>query len=685
MNNLQYAAAQPLPHGRATSRGSRRAFGAARVGSAFRAARVGSAFRAARVSKRLPTALWICLVTCLITPAVAQNPPILIERPQLPLGIRSYTAPTIPEIRLGNSNRLNSLIRAGHLYLSVQDALALAIENDLGLEIDRYGPMLAQSALKRAEAGGPIRGVPSASAQVSSVNSGVGVNGSAQSAGVGGGSGGGGGSGSGGAATIQQIGAVTPQLDPFLQNTTTFGHLTQPQANTVQSQTSSLVDSTRLYNTVLNQGLLTGGSLQFRDFQQHLGENSPSDSLNPVAAPHMDITVRQPFLQGYGIKLNDRGIRISQVNTTASLQVFRASMLNLVASVLNQYWGYVSSNDEVQARRRALQFTQKFYEDTQKEIAAGSIPRVELPRAEAELARRRQDVLIAEQSLSLQAISLKASLSRTPDPALDAAEIVALDQIQVPDTDDLPPLRQLVVTAMAKRPDVAVSKFRDQTSEMDLPGTVNPLLPSFSGAVQTYNRGVAGTPVAGNGADKYFSGGYGSALSQVFRRNFPNTIENLSFNAPIKNRQAQADYGIAQLQFVQQQLSGQKDSNTIIVDISARLSALRQSRARYATARDTRALQEQLLEADQKKFSSGIATFNDIINDQRALVTAQISEVNAMATYARARVSLDQTLGESLERNHITLNEGLNGRVDRESQIPVISRTDPRPPTEPRP
>ena len=613
-------------------------------------------------------AAWTCLVTCLVTPASAQNPPILIERPQLPLGIRSYTAPSIPEIRLGNSSRLNGLIRAGHLYLSVQDALALAIENDLGLEIERYGPLLAQSALKRAEAGGPIRGVPSASAQVSSVNSGVGVNGATQSAGLSGGGGGSSGSGGGGAATIQQIGAVTPQLDPFVQNSTIFEHLTQPQANTVASQISSVVDSARLYNTVLNQGLLTGGSLQLRDYQQHLNENSPGDILNPVAAPHMDITISQPVLRGYGTRLNDRGIRIAQVNTTASLEVFRSRLLDLVAGVLNQYWGFVSANDELQARRRAMQFTQKFYEDTQKEIAAGAIPRVELPRAEAELAKRRQDVLIAEQSLNLQAISLKASLSRTPDPALDTAEIVALDQIQIPDADDLPPLRQLVVTALAKRPDVAVSKFRDQTSEMDLPGTTNPLLPNFTGAVQTFNRGVAGTPVAGNGADRYFVGGYGSALSQVFRRDFPNTIENLSFTATIKNRQAQADYGIAQLQFVQSQLSSEKDSNTILVDISARLSALRQSRARYSAARDTRVLEEQLLEADQKKFSSGIATFNDIINDQRALVAAQISEVNAMATYARARVSLDQTLGETLERNHITLNEGLNGRVERQSE-----------------
>ncbi|HEY1411770.1 MAG TPA: TolC family protein [Rhodopila sp.] len=119
-------------------------------------------------------------------------------------------------------------------------------------------------------------------------------------------------------------------------------------------------------------------------------------------------------------------------------------------------------------------------------------------------------------------------------------------------------------------------------------------------------------------------------------------------------------------------MSGQRDTNAIVVDISARMSALRQARARYSAALNTRTLQEQLLDADREKFSSGMATFTDIINDQRALVTAQISEVNALAAYAHARVSLDQTLGETLERNHVSMEEGLSGRVSRESKPPDV-------------
>jgi outer membrane protein TolC len=161
-------------------------------------------------------------------------------------------------------------------------------------------------------------------------------------------------------------------------------------------------------------------------------------------------------------------------------------------------------------------------------------------------------------------------------------------------------------------------------------------------------------------------------LGQVFRHNFPNYYGSVSISASLGNRTAQGDYGIDQLQFRQSQITGQRDTNAIVVDIAARMSALRQARARHSAAVNTRTLQEQLLAADREKFSSGIATFNDIINDQRALVAAQISEVNTLAAYAHARVSLDQTLGETLERNQVSLDEGLSGRLARESNAPEV-------------
>jgi outer membrane protein len=610
---------------------------------------------------------------CVVSECGAQALPFTIQKPVGPSILRPYRASTVPAVRLNNSGRLNSLLRAGKLYLTVQDAIALAIENNLGLEIDRYGPLLAQASLERALAGGPVRGVPSASAQVSSVNAGVGVNGSAQSAGLGGGGGGGNG-GSSGNAAIQQVGAITPNLDPIMQSTTTQAHLTQPQANTVLSQTNALIQSVRTTNTTLQMGLISGGVVQYRNYEQSFKENAPSDLLNPAVGPHMDLNFRHSLLQGFGVKLNDRGIRIARLNTGGSLESFRSQLLDLVANVLNGYWDLVSAGDEFRARQRSQENTQRFFEDTQKEIAAGAIPRVELSRAAAEVATRRQDLVVSQANLRLRENALKEMLVRTPDPAVEAAEILPLDRIEIPETDDLPGLRQLVATAMEKRPDVVVSRLRDQTAEISLAGTENPLLPSLQVTGQTFNRGVAGTPQVSSGGtpNPYFVGGYGSALGQIFRRNFPNYSGGVSFSTPLGNRTAQGDYGIDQLQFRQSQISGQRDTNAIVVDISARMSAIRQARARHSAAVNTRTLQEQLLAADREKFSSGIATFNDIINDQRALVAAQISEVNALAAYAHARVALEQTLGETLERNNVSLDEGLSGRVLRESRAPDV-------------
>ena len=601
---------------------------------------------------------WICAVAL----CSAQDHQVAIEKPHLPIPIRSYVAPTVTASRPGNSSRLHELLRAGKLYLTVQDALALAIENNLNLEVDRYGLLLAQSALERAKAGGPVRGVPSASQQVSSVNSGVGVNGSTQSAGLSSGNGGTSGGNTGGAA-IQQVGAVTPNLDPVLQNTTTFEHLTQPQANQVVSQTTTLVQSVHVYNTVLQEGLLSGGLVQFRDYEGYLKENAPTDTLNPAVGPHMDLSLQHNLLRGFGVRLNDRFIRIAQINAVASREAFRSQLLDLTAIVLNLYWDLVSANDELKVRQSALEMAQKFFEDTQKEIAAGAMPQVQLPRAKAEASSRQQDVVVAQYNVRQRENLLKDALTRTPDPEIEAAGIVTLDSIQVPDTDDLPPLRQLVGTAMEKRPDVAVAKFRDQTSEISLSGTENPLLPTLQVQLQTYNRGAAGTPQLN--PNPYFVGGYGTALKQIFRRDFPNEQGGVGISIPLGNRQAQGDYGIDQLQYRQSQVSSQRDTNQIVVNISNQLSALRQSRARYSAARETRVLQEELLASERKKFSYGISTFNDIIIDQRALVAAQISEVNASITYARARVSLDQVLGETLEKNNISLDEGLSGKLHR--------------------
>ncbi|MBZ5595921.1 MAG: TolC family protein [Acidobacteriia bacterium] len=617
--------------------------------------------------KRQKTFAVLVAWSLLISQAGAQES-LLVEKPKAPVVVRPYKAPTIPPVRLKNSDRLRGLIRAGRLYLTVQDALALAIENNLDLEVDRYGPILAAWQLERQEAGGPLRGVTGGNTLVNQATSGQGIAGSQLSAGLGG-SGGGSSSGGAGAATVSQIGPITPNLDPVLQNATAFSHTTTPQPNTIQSQTPALVGTRHIYDTVVQEGLLTGGFVQVSANESYLKENTPTDFLNPSVAPVVQVFIRHNFLQGFGVGVNSRFIHVAEKNVDLAEETFRSQLLNLVASVLNLYWDLVSDDEAVKARERSLAVAQKFYNDTKRQIELSALARVDMYRAQAELTTRQQELAIAQSTVHQQENLLKNALSRNglEDPLVDQAEIVPLDHIEVPERDELPALRELVARALAKRPDIALGKINQETAEISARGTASGVLPILQGLGALSESGLSGTasPQSGITADPYYVGGLGNALGQVFRNNFPNRRAAVLFETLFHNRVAQGDYGIDQLQLRQNELVTRRSLNQLVVDISNQVIALRQARARYSTAVDTRVLNEQLLGKEQRKFSLGASTINDLVVVQRSLAAARAAEVGALASYSRARVSLDQVLGETLERNNVSVSGALEGRVGK--------------------
>jgi outer membrane protein TolC len=606
----------------------------------------------------------LCVLALLAPPAGAQLP--FSAKPDGIFIWRPYKGASAGPISLRNSNRIDSLLRAGTLYLTVHDAIALAIENNLNLEVERYELPSADWAVERADAGGPIRGLSAGAPQIGISDSGIGVLGALSAAGLSGGNGGGPGSvGGGSGAILQQIGPVVVNFDPSLTGTDEYFHLTQPFANQSGVGVNPLIDSDAISTTSIQQGLDTGGLVTFRNYYYQQKENAPGDLLNPALGPYMRIHYSQPLLQGFGQALNSRTILVARNGRISARENFRGQLLTLVANVVNQYWTLVTANEELRARQHSLEVTQKFFDDTKTEIDLGALPRVELPRAVAEVATRRQELVIAETGLRQQEAAMKEQLVRNEDPLIDAAHIVCLDSIDIPAEDNLPPLRDMVSTAMAKRPDVAVAKITDQNAVINSIGTANGLLPTFFAVGDALDRGSSGTATV-PGVNPSFIGGYGTSLGQIFRRDYPSEYVLFYLSSlPVHNHQAQADYGIEQLQLQASQLTSQRDNNTIAVNVSNQLIALQQARARYATAVNTRKLQEQVLADDRKKFTFGTATFSTLIIDQRTLVAAQITEVTALGAFARARTSLDQVLGETLEKNNITLEEGISGNVAR--------------------
>jgi len=611
--------------------------------------------------------------SCISSQLMAQEPPKYVERPHAPIFWRPYLHADVAPARLKNTNRLHELMRAGKLYLTLQDAIAIAIENNLDLEVARYGPVSAEWSLERLQAGGALPGVTGGNAIANQVASGQGVTGSQVTSGLA--SGGGGGGGGGPNALVSQVGPITPNLDPVFQNGTAFSHSTFPQANTVQSQTNALIDTRHTYTNLFQEGLLSGGTVQLVANEFYLKENAPSNYLNPSVAPLVQVLIRHNFLQGFGIGVNSRFIRVAENQVVASHETFRSQLINTIATVINLYWDLVTDDEDLKVRQITLDASNKFLDDTQKQISLGVIAKVELFRAESDVSTRKQELAISESTVRQQEVLLKNALSRNglEDPLVDAAEVVPLDHIEVPAKDDLPGLRDLVARALAHRPDVALNKISDENAEISAKGTANGVLPFLQGLALTTDHGLAGDPVtASNGAtaDPYYVGGIGNAFAQVFRRNFYDRRAQVQFQARIGNHQAQADYGIEQLQLRQGDLVERRNMNDMVVSIANQMTAVRQARSRYSQAVDTRALQEQLLQKEQEMFSFGTATITDVVASRRSFQSAQLAEVQARSAYSRARVSLDQTLGETLEVNHVSIEEAAEGRVARESKLP---------------
>ncbi len=599
----------------------------------------------------------------------AQGP--TIDKPSGSFLWRSYVPPVLHPTRMTNTERIHSLMRGGKIYLTMQDAIALAIENDLNLEVGRNGPLNAEWNLERAQSGAAPRGVASSQGQIGGADAGLGALGNAQAAGVSiGGTGSSSGGGNGG-VTTSQIGTTAQPLDPTLQNQSSFTHGSIPQATQALTGVPAFVYGQRIYSTSLQQGLETGGYVQFKSYEQHLSENATGDNYNPGSGPYLQLYAQIPVFQGRGVAVNTRQVKVAENNIVGARETFRSQLETLVSSVVTQYWDLASAGDTRKARQDAADIAAKFYEDTKGQINLGTLAPVELPRAAAELEARKQDLSIAVSTLRQQEASFKDQLTRVPDPVIEAAEIITLDRIEVPTDEPMPTLRDFYARAMAHRPDMALSILKDKNADIASIGTQDSLKPTGIAYGYYRDRGAAGTPVfvPGEPTSPFFSGGYGKAMGQVLRNDFPTEYGGFYFQAPLGNRVSQADYAVEQLQLKQGDVSSQRDKNAILVEISNEMLALRQARSRYSVSSDALKLQQELLQAEKNRFQYGTGTTSAVVIAQRAVVAAQTTLISSLSAYAHARAALDKALGETLDVNKVSVDEGLQGHVARESKI----------------
>lgn len=608
----------------------------------------------------------LCACLVMAGAAQAQTAVRIDDVPQSRLSwlTRPYRARSVPQINLTNSSRLDSLIRSGNLYLSAQDVVALALENNIDIEVQRYGPLLAREILRRAQSGGILRnvGVGVAQGPTSVSLSGVSVNGGGNSIATGGN-----GVSSGG-GILTQLGPALLSLDPTISYFAQFQHATSPQSNTVLTGTTAFIQDSRTYQAQYSQNWVWGMNAQLTYASQYTRVNSQFFNLNPYTSGDLDFQITQNLLQGFGTAVNGRNIRVQKNNLRVTDLQFKQQVITTISSVLNLYWDLVSFHQDLEARKQALQAAQTLLEDNRKQVSLGALAEIEITRAEAQLYASQQDLTISETNLLQQELVLKNALSRSgvATPTLADVHVVPLDKMAVPDKDEFKPLDQLVEGALGQRVEIEQARVNLQSNELNLVGVKNSLKPTLQAFAELTNNGLTGQLTALGAVQAgvpYLAGGYPNLLGEIARRNYPNYSAGFSLNIPLRNRAAQADYVTSVIEIRQNQLTLQKNVNQVRVDVQSAMIGLQQARARYDAAVKARVLQQQTLDADQRKYGLGASTVYQVVQDQRDVANAQSTEVQAMANYSHARITFDQALGTTLEVNHVSLEEAKAGKV----------------------
>jgi outer membrane protein TolC len=598
--------------------------------------------------------------------------------------------PVQPEI-FQNSPRIFDLMRAGELYLSLADAIALAMENNLDIEIERFLPRIAGTDISRAEGGGLPRGLsllvdelppgiggpngPLLTSLTASSTPAPAVNSNFSDVAL---------------ITEQQndfsvtgatplsSGSAIPQYDPYLSGLLNWGHQSTPEYNPLITGTSNwLVSNNFNGNLGYTQGFSPGTQLGVTFDNTQLTSNAARYTYNPILNSSLGFTITQPLLRGFGIELNRRYIRIAKNDAKIADQVFRQQVIDTVAGIARLYTDLVSLNEDVKVKREALRLAQRLYEDNKNKVDQGEQAPIEVTRAQAQVASTQQALISAEGLVQQQELIVKTAITRggLANPAILSARIVVTDTVTVPENETVRPVDDLIVGALRNRPDLAQAGIQVENSQISLKGSLNALRPELDLVGNVQNGGLSGVtnPVSAAltpGAALY-PGGYGTALGQIFKNNYPTYSVGIQLTLPLRNRVAQADALRDELQVRQTQARRQQFEDQVRLEVADAYVAMQQARAGYEAAIQSRVLQEQSVKVEQLTFDVGLATNYLVIQYQTYLAQAQSTEVAAKGAYAKALIALDRATANTLEANQVSIEEAQKGRISRPAaQIP---------------
>jgi outer membrane protein len=612
--------------------------------------------------------------------------------------INMYRATTIGKASFANSVRLDNLVKDGKIYLSLSDAIALAIENNYDIAIARYDLDIADTDILRTKAGfsplgvspGVVSGTLGGSASVLTTGGGPG--------GSTGGSGGAGSGAQGLSLTTAGAGPAPQLLDPNITGTIDFQRARQPQSNTLFSGgKTSLTTNTNLYEFGYNQGFVTGTALQAQITNDRITSDNPFTAYSPELNSVFKATVTQHLLQGAGIWINKRFMYQAINDRRIANSGFREQILYTVNQVESIYWGLVGAYEDVQAKQRALDQSTKLSSDTHKQLEIGTMAPLDVVQADSTVATDKQALINSQNVLNYQQQIIKQAIARNlNDPALATAPVVPTDRISLQTIEEeSQPVEELVQTAFKNRPELEQAALTLRNDEITLKGARNQLLPALDiygyygssalGGSQSANwtNFQTGKP---NPPGTIPSSGYGTVLTNLFNSTAPDKGIGFSMTIPIRNRSAQAQQERSLMEYRQAELRLAQLYTQIRMQVVNAQFALTNDRAEVQASLAARDYAQQSLDAAQKKLHLGASTTADVLLQERNLATAENNLIAANAAFAKDRAGLYQILATTLEHYGINLQDAAKGTVNTAPTIQGVQPASSVPqPTTPMP
>ncbi len=578
----------------------------------------------------------------------------------------TYRSSFVPEASLGNSPRIGTLVRGGKLYLSLDDAILLALENNLDLVIARYNLPIAEADVERTKAGGYTRGVNTGLVQ-NTPGGGVGGLGSgAPGAGAGGTSGGAGGAGSGNGGLVQSTlgtGTVVNSYDPVILGAVTTEHYTEPLANQITAGVPSLQTNTIASTWEYEQAFATGAQVVATFQNNRLAQNSPFNIINPILNSYYQVRVTQPLLAGFGFGPNLRYIRIAKNDRSISDIAFKEQVAATVTQIANIYWDLLSAYQDVQVKERSLRFADDTVAMDRKELSLQAIPALDVTKAEGEAAARDGDLTVAKTVLQLQESLIKNALTRNlDDPILAEMPVVPVTSAAPtpPAADSLP---ELIDRALRDRTDLSELDLQLKNFDISRRATRNAVLPSVDLLGYYGGTGLAGqhNPLSTTGAS--VASDFGSSFQGAFNNSSPDYEVGLQVALPLRNRVAKSDQFRSELEYRQAELQIQQRRKQIRIEVRNAQYSLEQNAAHVESARKARDLTRKTFDISQAEQKLGSGSAVQTLTAERDLALADSTLAAAEATFEKAKVELARATGATLETYRVSLDDARTGVV----------------------